>query len=289
MVQEVREGSVSSYVYSPDSPYAPLARLDAVIGGVLAQIGIDRARETARIFHFHTDPAGTPLELTDEAGELAWAGKYTAWGRVERGEDLALMERTEQPLRYPGQYADGGTGLHYNTFRYYDPDVGRYVSQDPIGLLGGANIYAYPTNPTGDMDPLGWCSTRLGERMGARRGDGMANHHLIPEEVLKNERFSAMFKRLKSMGFDGDGGSNGEFLPGSKQLAKVLNLPGHWSNHPDYTKAIARKVEDLNRSFLTGQLSDMDLVLGISRIQTFAREGLNSGKFLVDSITGRLL
>jgi len=214
MVQEVREGSVSSYVYSPDSPYTPLARLDAVIGGVLAQIGIDRARETARIFHFHTDPVGTPLELTDEAGELAWAGKYTAWGRVERGEDAALLERTEQPLRYPGQYADGGTGLHYNTFRYYDPDVGRYVSQDPIGLLGGANIYAYPTNPTGDMDPLGWCSTRLGERMGARRGDGMANHHLIPEEVLKNERFSAMFKRLKSMGFDGDRDPTGSSFPG---------------------------------------------------------------------------
>ena len=161
MVQEVRDGGVSSYVYSPDSPYTPLARLDAVIGGVLAQVGIDRARETARIFHFHTDPVGTPLELTDEAGELAWAGKYTAWGKAERGEDAALLERTEQPLRYPGQYADGGTGLHYNTFRYYDPDVGRYVSQDPIGLLGGDNLYSYTQNTTGWLDPLGWCVTAV--------------------------------------------------------------------------------------------------------------------------------
>jgi RHS repeat-associated protein len=61
--------------------------------------------------------------------------------------------------RYPGQYADESTGLHYNTFRYYDPELGRYISQDPIGLMGGENLYAYVPNPSAWMDPWGWCGT----------------------------------------------------------------------------------------------------------------------------------
>ncbi|MDM5181661.1 DUF6531 domain-containing protein [Massilia sp. DJPM01] len=156
MAQEVRERGVSSYVYSPDAAYTPLARIDAVIGGAMAAAAIDNARQGTRVFHFHTDLVGAPLEVTDDAGEIAWAGKYKAWGKVDEGEDAALVARIDQPLRFPGQYEDHGTGLHYNTFRYYDPDVGRYISQDPIGLDGGANLYAYAPNPSGWMDPLGW-------------------------------------------------------------------------------------------------------------------------------------
>jgi len=190
MAQEVREGGISSYVYSPDQAYTPLARLDAVLGSAMAGAVIDRARAASRVYHFHTDPLGTPLELTDEAGELAWAGKYGAWGKVEGGEDAALMERTEQPLRYPGQYADRGTGLHYNTFRYYDPDVGRFISQDPIGLEGGENLYAYTPNPTGWMDPRGWAAlgqlgTYASLNGGIHVGDGLQAHELIRHEYLQ--------------------------------------------------------------------------------------------------------
>jgi len=55
-----------------------------------------------------------------------------------------------------GQYADAETGLYYNTFRYYDPDVGRFVSEDPIGLLGGLNLYQYAANADSWIDPWGW-------------------------------------------------------------------------------------------------------------------------------------
>ncbi|MDX5631167.1 MULTISPECIES: RHS repeat-associated core domain-containing protein [unclassified Brenneria] len=60
-----------------------------------------------------------------------------------------------QQLRYAGQYADSETGLHYNLFRYFDPVVGRFTTQDPVGLRGGLNLYAYVKNPLTWIDPLG--------------------------------------------------------------------------------------------------------------------------------------
>ena len=58
--------------------------------------------------------------------------------------------------RFPGQYFDRETNLHYNYFRYYEPETGRYVSPDPIGLAGGINIYGYGgQNPLGMIDPYG--------------------------------------------------------------------------------------------------------------------------------------
>ncbi|KVP20460.1 hypothetical protein WJ86_24055 [Burkholderia multivorans] len=171
LAQEVRETGVSSYVYSP-ATYSPAARVDAVVAEALAAAAIDTAKRAARIYHFHTDLVGTPLEVTDEAGELAWAAQYTAWGKVESGNRQLPAARTDQPLRYAGQYADESTGLHYNTFRYYDPDVGRFINHDPIGLAGGANVYAYAPSSTGWIDPLGWMPWPWNP-------NGMG-HHLIP-------------------------------------------------------------------------------------------------------------
>lgn len=186
LVQELRETGVSNYLYSPDDAYAPLARIDQALS--------DAQAKGAVVYHFHTDLVGTPLEVSDEAGELAWAGRYQAWGKVARSEDAALNPRIEQPLRFPGQYADEGTGLHYNTFRYYDPDVGRFITHDPIGLLGGENLYAYSPNPTGWSDPLGWMPW-------AWNADQGMGHHLVPRgkansvglDLLGTERHTPTF------------------------------------------------------------------------------------------------
>ncbi|WP_162256922.1 RHS repeat-associated core domain-containing protein, partial [Noviherbaspirillum sp. Root189] len=103
-------------------------------------------------------------------GEIVWAGVHKAWGNLAiaampvaqgamapeqdtAGEISAFTDA--QPLRFQGQYHDSETGLHYNRFRYYDPDSGRFVSQDPIGLQGGYNLYQYAANPTIWVDPLG--------------------------------------------------------------------------------------------------------------------------------------
>ncbi|MCX2803382.1 RHS repeat-associated core domain-containing protein [Microbulbifer thermotolerans] len=58
-------------------------------------------------------------------------------------------------MRFQGQYYDEETGLHYNRFRYYDPEVGAFTQQDPIGLLGGVNNYQYVPNPVSWVDPYG--------------------------------------------------------------------------------------------------------------------------------------
>ncbi|WP_338849538.1 RHS repeat-associated core domain-containing protein [Massilia sp. W12] len=90
-------------------------------------------------------PDGAVQELTDVQGRVVWAAQYQVWGEAEMlqtGTGSAWqysepLPQVEQPFRFQGQQYDAETGLHYNRFRYYDPAIGRFISQDPIGLLGG--------------------------------------------------------------------------------------------------------------------------------------------------------
>jgi RHS repeat-associated protein len=67
-----------------------------------------------------------------------------------------LIEQVEDPFRFPGQYYDTETGLHYNYYRTYNPGIGRYITPDPIGLEGGINLFTYVrSNPVTFADPLG--------------------------------------------------------------------------------------------------------------------------------------
>ena len=66
-----------------------------------------------------------------------------------------------QPIRFQGQWADEETGLYYNRHRYYDPDMGRYITSDPIGLAGGLNGYGYVGDPLVSIDALGLSEWRL--------------------------------------------------------------------------------------------------------------------------------
>ncbi|MFE8604971.1 DUF6531 domain-containing protein [Archangium violaceum] len=97
-----------------------------------------------------TDYLGVPSSLYDETGLPAWRAALDIFGlpRVE-------VDRTPCPWRWPGQYEDPETGLYYNHFRYYDPSTGCYISQDPIRLAGGFELYAYVPDPLIWMDPFG--------------------------------------------------------------------------------------------------------------------------------------
>ena len=78
---------------------------------------------------------------------------YTGWGRLK--VETKVTDVTYQPFRIQNQYADRETGLHYNFYRYYEPDEGRFVNQDPILLLGGSNLYSFASNTNAWFDPLG--------------------------------------------------------------------------------------------------------------------------------------
>ena len=103
------------------------------------------------VHYYLCDHLGTPLELVDGDGTPVWSVRYRAWGGIFSIDADAVS----QPLRFQGQYADAETGLHYNRFRYYDPHMGRFLSQDPIRLGGGENLYQYGPNPVWWVDPLG--------------------------------------------------------------------------------------------------------------------------------------
>ncbi|TCO57278.1 RHS repeat-associated core domain-containing protein [Actinocrispum wychmicini] len=104
-----------------------------------------------RQFHaIVTDQAGTPTELVTPDGRVDWRRRASVWGRVQQAS-----QGVECLLRFPGQYHDHETGLDYNQHRYYDPDTGRYISPDPLGLDAAPNPYQYVPNPQVMLDPLG--------------------------------------------------------------------------------------------------------------------------------------
>ncbi|MDT0342903.1 RHS repeat-associated core domain-containing protein [Streptomyces sp. DSM 44938] len=105
----------------------------------------------SRFFAIVTDIVGTPTELADESGTIAWRARRTLWGVTSWRTDSTAYT----PLRFPGQYHDLETGLHYNYFRYYDPETARYLSSDPLGLAPAPNPYTYVHNPHSWSDPLG--------------------------------------------------------------------------------------------------------------------------------------
>jgi RHS repeat-associated protein len=105
----------------------------------------------SRFFAIVTDLVGTPTELLDEQGDIAWRTRTTLWGTTTWNADAT----TYTPLRFPGQYHDPETALHYNFHRHYDPTTARYLSPDPLGLAPDPNPHTYVENPFGWIDPLG--------------------------------------------------------------------------------------------------------------------------------------
>lgn len=112
----------------------------------------------SRFFAIVTDLVGTPTELIDESGAIAWQARSTLWGNTSSEPGGA----TTTPLRFPGQYHDPETELHYNYFRHYDPETGRYLSLDPLGLAPAPNPATYVTDPHSWSDPLGLAPYKTG-------------------------------------------------------------------------------------------------------------------------------
>ncbi|WP_143063240.1 RHS repeat-associated core domain-containing protein, partial [Pseudomonas agarici] len=216
MLREESPQQSSLYIYEPGS-YAPLARVDHSEG------------QEQKLYYFHTDQIGTPLEMTDVEGQIVWQATYKAWGSIET---LAVNE-VEQNLRFQGQYFDEETGLHYNTFRYYDPQVGRFITQDPIGLAGGDNLYRYAPSAVGWVDPLGLCSKALSSNMtkaGTPRPANSAAHHIVGDtSKLANPARKVLAKHDINV----DDAVNGVFLPNRNNIDPALPGILHNGKHPN--------------------------------------------------------
>ena len=153
------------------------------------------------LVYYHLDHLGTPIAAGDENGKTVWQATYKAWGEIT-GEKVSDRHSVNIPFRFQGQYYDEESGLHYNRFRYYDPEIGRFISQDPIGFAGSDNFYEYALDPNMWIDPLGLKkrsgSCTLNRRLKGTVGDRMQAHHIIPEEIWNREE--AFFNQIKLNG-----------------------------------------------------------------------------------------
>jgi len=113
---------------------------------------IDNTTGTEQVLYLHNDHLMTNRLATDQAQNVVWRWEGEAFGNTQ-AQELAGFDVN---LRFPGQYFDQETNLHYNHHRYYDPELGRYITSDPIGLLAGLNTYSYVgQNSVGGYDPQG--------------------------------------------------------------------------------------------------------------------------------------
>ncbi len=145
----INQRGAREYVYYPGT-FEPLALIN----------------KDQKVYYYQNDAVGLPQELVHSSGTTAWSAQYEAFGKAEIDEKSYI----DNPLRFQGQYNDEELGLYYNRFRYYDPEICAFISQDPLGLAAGVNIYQYAPNSWGWIDPFGLtCYSRpKGFRKGVR-------------------------------------------------------------------------------------------------------------------------
>lgn len=147
------------------------------------------------IRHVLTDHLGTPIALVnangEQLGQVAWVARYTSWGEIA---DEYNPDQIHQPIRFQGQQLDEETNLHYNRFRYYDPRVGQYITQDPIGLEGGINKVLYvDASPANSVDAMGLAP---GDRYSSQHAAAKAAINGVnPSSIKRNQEFGGMICR----------------------------------------------------------------------------------------------
>ena len=164
--ERVRKTSAGvSNFYHYDSSGNLLFESDASGNATVEYIWLGSQRlamaQGVNLYYTHVDHLGSVQLLTDSAGGVVWSADYKPFGEVN-----IISAVVENNLRFPGQYYDGESGLHYNYFRDYDPGIGRYVESDPIGLGGGLNTYVYVANsPYVFIDQSGLIYKYIGDFM----------------------------------------------------------------------------------------------------------------------------
>ncbi|MET7898959.1 DUF6531 domain-containing protein [Streptomyces mirabilis] len=169
----------------------PIAQTERITSVDAPQDEID-----SRFFAIVTDLVGTPSELVDEDGHIAWRTRSTLWGTTAWNTDATGYT----PLRFPGQYYDPETGLHYNYFRHYEPETARYATPDPLGLAPAPNPHTYVAHPHTWTDPLGLSPNY---NVGQTLGDTSKLSGWIPTEVPEESK--AVLRDIREAGVEAQG------------------------------------------------------------------------------------
>ena len=150
-----------------------------------------------------TDHLGTPTHAYDVSGNKVWERELDCYGKVRQLHG----DKTFCNYLYQGQYVDEETGLAYNRFRYYSPEEGMYLSQDPVRLAGGMRLYGYVRDPNGRVDVLG-----LAGEAGLTREQIQAKVNDVLREHLQE---------VKEMDINAEIGYRGSLASGTKFTKQV--------------------------------------------------------------------
>ena len=187
-----------------------------------------------------SDYLGTPFQMYDGQGNKTWDCTLDIYGKITSIEGNSL---NDCPFRYAGHYFDSEINLCYNRFRYYSPEIGCYLSQDPIGFAGGnPTLYGYVTDTNIWLDPFGlkrgnesfpsWMSTR----------QGYERHHIIPYEHRNHEIF-------KITGMNVNNATNMIYLPVNESIHPTKAVHHEFKlngkNHSEYNALMRRELDYL--------------------------------------------
>jgi RHS repeat-associated protein len=189
--------------------------------------------EQGQVFAVVNDHLGMPKELIDKDGRTAWSAAHSGWGKVvaEHRDPSKRQERSiESPFRLLGQYADAETGLCCTRFRYFDADVGRWCSPDPLGLLGGRNLCQFNGSPAVEVDPLGLAAC-IGTKISQKQLRHVENR---PEWVNRGQGSYVKSVAEAQAVLDAYHSGNATVLGQTSQGHVVVNYPGvtGYNNNP---------------------------------------------------------
>lgn len=270
MMQEKYERDIKTYLYEP-STHIPLASVcqSKSKSNLYEKENISSKHQELKFVYHHSDLSGILEETSVSFENEIRYEKYATWGLKIRND---TENRDNQNIRLQGQYFDYETNLHYNMHRYYDPEIGRFLTNDPIGLLGGQNLYLYAFNPLTWVDPLGLSNERFPTWMATKQG--YQRQHIIPYS-LKEHEF------MVRSGMDINSSSNMMHLPVAKGIDAndQLGLHRGWTKeHAEYNRQIKFELDGLEHRAILEKWDYRRVQSEVLNLQHEKRRGFKTGR-----------
>lgn len=224
-------------------------------------------------YYYHNDHLGTPRKLTDSTGAVLWQADYEAFGKAQVDPASIITNN----LRFPGQYYDEETGLHYNLNRYYDPEAGRYEAKDPIGIIGGLNIFAYvKNNSISRLDPLGLL-TIYGGFGGTAYLDGTGNASTLTGPIIYSDQTG--FGSGTTFNSTGSSNDRSQTMGGGAGIGATIGFAT--GSLKDFSGSAFNTTIDVGPIAVTISSNGTNLGLSLS----FGSKGFGAGMFMNESNT----